>query len=353
MTGVVLEPVATLADAREGWDELAEASLNPFATWEWVDAWWKAYGGERALALRRVRAGDGRLAAILPLYRADRGPVPLLRFVGHGAGDQLGPICAPADRELAARALRDAAAELPGRGLLLAERLPRDEGWPEAVGGRYVRSESTPVLPVAGRSWDEWLKTKSSHFRSQVRRLERKLGREHELAFRVTEDPADLDADLETMMRLHESRWREGESVAFAGPRRDLHRDFARRALERGWLRLWFADVDGRPVAASYCVRFAGSDWCYQVGRDPEWNHYRVGFVLLARTIRATFDDGLDCFRFGLGDEPYKERFAEADPELETVVLGRGPVAAAASLAAAGVRRLPPNVRRAFVRRAA
>jgi hypothetical protein len=60
----------------------------------------------------------------------------------------------------------------------------------------------------------------------------------------------------------------------------------------------------------------------------------------------------MNDFRFGLGDEPYKDRFAEEDPGLETVVAGRGPLALLASGAAAAGRRLPAGARRRIVRRA-
>ena len=72
---MTLEPLASLDAARPGWDELAEAAANPFATWAWCSAWWERYGAGRELAIARVLDGDGRVAAILPLYRADRGPV--------------------------------------------------------------------------------------------------------------------------------------------------------------------------------------------------------------------------------------------------------------------------------------
>lgn len=350
--GFVLRTADTLEALRADWDRLAPLTANPFLTFEWADAWWRHLGGSGELALHSVHGPDDSAVAILPLYRADRGPTRLLRFLGHGPADELGPVCAPADAATAGRALRRVVADLP-RGLLLADRLPQPSGLAGALGARQLRTEPTPVLPVRGLDWEGWMKTKSSHLRSQIRRLERKLAREHELAFRLAEDPDRLQDDLTTFFELHRTRWdATGESVAFAGAREAFHRDFAARALERGWLRLWFADVDGTPVAGSYGIRFSGSDWCYQVGRDPEWNHYRVGFVLLSHTIRTSFEDGMRDFRFGLGDEPYKDRFAEEDPGLETVLAGPGAVTWAASRLAAAGRRLPPDVRQKIVRRA-
>jgi CelD/BcsL family acetyltransferase involved in cellulose biosynthesis len=350
----VAERLTALEDARPGWDELAEAAGNPFGTWAWCAAWWAQYGAGRELALLRVRDAEGRVAAILPLYRADRGPVRLLRFLGHGAADLHGPLCAPEDRPLAAAALRRAASELGPGGLLLAERLAGDEGLAGALGGRVVRREPSPVLRIDGESWEDWLQAKSSNFRGQVRRMERKLAKEHELAFRMTADPATLDADLQTLFDLHDARWaEEGGTAAFTDERRAFHRDFARRALDAGWLRLWVADVDGAPGAAWYGLRHAGRDWYYQFGRDPRWDRSKLGFVLLVHTVRDAFEAGMTAYHFGLGGEEYKDRFATHDPGLDTVLAGRPLTTRTAAAAIAAAQRLPDGPRRLIARRAA
>ncbi|HEX2086427.1 MAG TPA: GNAT family N-acetyltransferase [Solirubrobacteraceae bacterium] len=341
-----LEPLPSFEEARPEWDALAEAAANPFGTFAFSAAWWAVYGRGRELALARVRAPDGRTAAILPLYRADRGPVRLLRFLGHGAADEAGPLCAPADRPLAVAALRRVGAGLGPRGLLLAERLAGDAGIAEGLGGHVVRREASPVLAIEG-GWEEWLAGKSSNYRGQVRRMERRLARDHDLRFRLTEDPASLAADLETLFRLHDLRWEQaGGTAAFDEDRRAFHRDFAARALEQGWLRLWIAEVDGEPAAAWYGLRHAGRDWYYQLGRDPRWDAYKLGFVLLVHTIRDAFAAGVASYHFGLGDEEYKGRFATHDPTLLTVTAGGSRAAKLAAAAIRAGRRLPAGPRR-------
>ncbi|MDQ5808997.1 MAG: GNAT family N-acetyltransferase, partial [Actinomycetota bacterium] len=224
--------------------------------------------------------------------------------------------------------------------------LAGDSGVAEALGGRELRREASPVLAVDGQGWDEWLAGKSSNFRGQVRRMERKLARDHELRFRLTEDPGTLAGDLDTLFRLHDLRWEaEGGTAAFSEDRRAFHRDFAARALERGWLRLWVAEVDGEPAAAWYGLRHANRDWYYQFGRDPRWDGYKIGFVLLVHTIRDAFEAGVASYHFGLGDEEYKGRFATHDPALATIAVGRSRAAKLAEAAVRAIQRLPAGPR--------
>lgn len=328
------------------WPELAQRSGSIFGTREWVAAWIEHFGRDRSISIAVCRRDDGSLAAVVPLYVDRRGPLRVLRFIGSGPGDQLGPICDRAHPELAAESLRLAVGD--GRlrwDVFLAERLPGGPPWASALGDRLLGREESPVVPFRGRTWEEFLSGRSSNFREQVRRRERRLRREHEVRFRLTEDPALVDHDLRTLIALHRARWGSEGSGAFDGAREAFHVSFARAALERGWLRLWTLEVDDKAVAAWYGFRFGDAESYYQSGRDPEWERESVGFVLLAHTIREAMQDGLTEYRFLRGGEGYKGRFAEVDPGLHTFAAARGALGHAALAGASAGLHLPGPLR--------
>ena len=340
---LTLERHRRLDAIRDEWTALAERCGHPFATWEWAATWWDHFGGNRPLEITACRRPDGTLAAIIPLYVSTRGPLRMARFVGHGVGDVLGPVCTSEDAALAASALRQILAE-EGRSwdLMLAERMPRDR-FSGLLPGRVLQEEANPLLPIDGASWDEFLASCSSNLRGQIRRKRRKLEREHGSRFRLAEDRARLADDFDTLLRLHSARW--GEARAFSEQRSAFHRDFAARAFERGWLRLWFLEMDGQAVAAWLGFRFGNVEWYYQSGRDPDWDSRSVGLVLLTWTMQAAFDDGMSAYAFLRGDEEYKRRFATHDAGLVTVGVPRGPLGRAAISAAGAAKRMPPSVR--------
>lgn len=340
-----IERDARIPDVDADWSLLSENAGNLFSTPEWLATWWRHYGSGQPIILRLYRPG-GELTAIVPLCRGRIGPLRTLRFAGYGPSDELGPICRPADAPVVARALRDglrrgAAGEWD---LLVAERLSIDRTWSGLLGGSVLQRESSPVLERRGRTFEEVLAERSGNFRSQVRRRARKLEQERGISYRLADDPARLEEDLERLFGLHSARWGSA-STAFSPRRRAFHREFAARALERDWLRFWLAEVEDRPVAALLGYRFAGSEFYYQSGRDPAWDRYAVGFVLLAHSVRTAIDEGVSEYRFLRGDEPYKLRFADRDPGLETFVTSRGAaLGEAVSLAAPIVER--PAARR-------
>jgi CelD/BcsL family acetyltransferase involved in cellulose biosynthesis len=350
-TSLRVERVPSLDALRGDWQRLASVAPSPFSTWEWGAAWWKAFGRGRELFLHACRRPGGEVVAVLPLYLATRrGPCRVARFVGHGPADQLGPVCAAGDRPAVAEALRSLAREELGRaGMLIADRMPRDEGWPSLLRARELHREATPKISIAGITWEEWLAGKSRNFRDQVGRRERKLAREHRVVTRLVTDPDEVPDAYEKLVQLHEARW-GGASRTFAGPRRDFHADFLSGAAARGWARLWLLEVDGQAVAAWYGWRFGEADWYYQAGRAPALERENVGFVLLCHTIRDAFVAGRREYRFLLGDDPYKSRFQTDDPELATLALSAGPGAVAAQAAAVAGRSLPQRARRSLRR---
>jgi CelD/BcsL family acetyltransferase involved in cellulose biosynthesis len=76
------------------------------------------------------------------------------------------------------------------------------------------------------------------------------------------------------------------------------------------------------------------------------YERHSVGFVLLAHSVRAAMEEGAAEYRFGRGAESFKNRFASADPGLETVLLARGRTGLAALEAARAARRSRNAVRR-------
>src|SRR4051812_9825546 len=102
--------VATPAEfdgLRDAWNGLFIESnaQSPFLFWEWVHAWWKAFGGvDEPLVLLIHR--DKRLVGVAPLYvfRAHAG-TRRLRIMGDPLADYLDVIAAPGEERAVAESV--------------------------------------------------------------------------------------------------------------------------------------------------------------------------------------------------------------------------------------------------------
>lgn len=341
--GLRWEQVRDVGAVASEWDRLAEAAGNPYVSHLWADAWCRHFARGRRRLTVAARDDDGALVAMVSLYLWRARPLRIARLIGHGLGAHLEPACAPGDRARVAAALPGLLVAA-GVDLLVCEGLPAEHGWATLAGARVLRRSASPLVRLSELDWDGFLASRSTNFRQQVRRRERKLGRERELSLRQSDDPARLDADMDVLMRLHEARWK-GESVVFAGPNGRFHREVAAGALARGWLRLWFLELEGVAVAAWHGFRLGAVEWYYQAGRAPEAAGESAGSVLLMHTVREATLGGASEYRLGNGGEGYKQRLADEDPGVEWALLssgwaGRAAVAVAArALAVAPLRR--------------
>ena len=168
--------------------------------------------------------------------------------------------------------------------------------------------------------------------RLPARNQRNRLEGNHEVGYRYA-DAATLEQDLDDAFRLHRARFGAHTRCNYCGEHERFQRAFAARALERGWLRLLFLEVDGGPVCFEHGFAYERAYFAYQGGRDPAWDRQSVGFVLELETIRRAIEARAEEFRFLGGEEDYKYRYRTEDPRLETVAApgtGRGRVAVAA-----------------------
>jgi CelD/BcsL family acetyltransferase involved in cellulose biosynthesis len=313
-----------LTTLRPQWNELVRASAadGPFLTWEWLHTWWKHLHGADALKAVAVRDGTD-LIAIAPL-RVTAGAVPWcsrLEFLGTGhAGSDYLDVIVRSGREtdalgaiarfLGTQKMTVKLDHLPAGslGARLAERLA-SEGWVASVEPGGV----CPVIPLAGHTWDSYLGTLGSAHRANVRRRLRALGQRFQMRFEQVTSESQRREALEALGAFHERRFRtDGGSTAFFTPALRAFQDEAtRRALDRGWLRMYVLWLDGTPAAVMYGFFYNRQFSFYQHGFDDQYARYSVGLAVMALTIRAAIDEGAQTFDLLWGTEPYKWLWAK------------------------------------------
>lgn len=316
----LVDDPARLRELAEGWRELALLRENAFLSPEWFWAWVRHYGVGQDLAVAVVWASDGTLEGLLPLV-VGAGP-RTARFAGSSLGDHFHPIASEDAEESVAAAIGRILGALPRpKPALLLENVELEAPWWRALArsSRYGprplvhRRAILPRIRFAGRTWEEYLASRSRNLRSQLGRKRRALERDHDVCFRWSE-PDSVARDMATLFRLHDRRWagRARESSLTSPRARAFHADFAAAATERGWLRLCSMEVDGATVAAWYGWRLGGRFAYYQAGFDPAWARRSVGLLLFAETIREAVREGAEEYDMLLGAEQFKLRFADS-----------------------------------------
>jgi CelD/BcsL family acetyltransferase involved in cellulose biosynthesis len=348
---VIRDPSA-LRPIEGEWRSLAEARGAPFITPDWYRAWLRSFGDESTPFVVSLRDDGGSLVGLMPLVLSQRRHFPTLSFGGADYGDYYQPVArSEADEETVARTFAQVLGNRKDEwAMIVADYVDEDAPWTQAltrsnaVSLKPIRYHEHPSvylsIPLRDQTWDEYLAGRSRNLRGQLGRKRRALERLGTVRFRRAGD--DLEGAMNTLFDLHARRWAgKGSTIFSSRSAREFHMEFARDAREHDWLRLWFLDVDEKPIAAWYGWSIGGRYLYYQAGFDPAWSRVSPGLLLLAHTIEAAFDEGASEYDMLLGNEPFKERFATAATERRTLVLVRPAHAARALvLADVGLRRI-------------
>jgi len=308
-----------LRDLRPAWDILLQksASNTIFLTWEWMTAWWSAYG--KLGKLRVLAAFDNRdvLRGIAPLHdvnvRRYGQTVPTLTFVGDGSDDSdyLDLIAASGYEERVIAAFRTYLADDLNRGVVLllneipetSPSLPILKATAEPPRSLWVESDVSCGLVRLPETWEDYLGKLRPRFRTKVRSVLRDLEVRPEVQFGFCKSREQVHDMLPILFDLHTKRWgQEGKPGVFRGERkREFYFALSELLLERDWLRVSWIKWNDIVLACQYGFGYHGKYFLLQEGYEPASEHWNLGIGLRAWTIREFIKEGLREYDFLAG----------------------------------------------------
>ncbi|HLH73990.1 MAG TPA: GNAT family N-acetyltransferase [Chloroflexota bacterium] len=305
---LTLSCITNLGALEASWNTLLPRCLcnTIFLTWEWQDLWWRT-SGEGELHLLTVHCGED-LVGIAPLIRTVSGwgfaggtevadfldVVALPRYATEVASSVLDYL----EQAGGAVDLRNLRPDSLGATLLFEQAERR--GLPVSLSQEDV----SPRVELPS-DWETYLQSLTKKDRHELRRKIRRLQGAGKVWYGVANDPATREHDVEDFIRLH--RLSAEEKATFMTP--TMQRFFHALVDEfapRGWLRLYFLEIDDVRVAAVILFDYGDEFLLYNSGYDPTYSHLSVGLLLKAFCLRDAIAEGRRVFDFLQGNEPYK-----------------------------------------------
>ena len=322
------EAEADLTTLPPAWDELACACRLPYGTPAWMLAWWRHLAPPQA-QLRVVTVNHGEeLVGLAGMYIAPEGAGSRhVRLLGaRYGGTPLGPLAQPGSEPEVARAIGSYLDSMrPAPHGFHLDGIPVDSPWPaliaDAWGGhpliQQLAQRPTPTVRTGGMTFDEWMASKSKNFRQEMRRKRRQLD-DQGAVFRISTTLEEVDRDLDSFLRLHESRWEwRGGSGRLRPRTKEFLSDLARQLLPLGRFRLWSIDVEGASISTHLFVAGGGRANYWLGGFDDAWARYSPAMVALLAAIEHAIDEGDTEIGLGAGRQAYKSRFTGEAEQLE------------------------------------
>ena len=166
--------------------------------------------------------------------------------------------------------------------------------------GHQVRISEEDVSPgiVLPKEWEAYLATLTKKNRHELRRKMRRLDAvDGEVEFRVLSDTKEIEESLPDFLQMMRIS-REDKTEFLTPEREDFFRALARKLAALQALKLFFLDVDRRPVAGVVCFDYKGIRFLYNSGYDPAFSDLSVSLMLKAWCVRNAIENGLQYFDF-------------------------------------------------------
>jgi len=330
----VLKEIPEDPDLSAAWNTLVLAMENPevFFTYQWALAASRGFQSHLSTLLFLVYDFD-QLAGVVALAIDPNAPRAAF-FLTSSTADYCDIVSTPANRRAVILAVLEEIRKLGLSDLVLAN-VPANSATlqelPSVAGSRsfYVTSRTSyncGVVQLGGEEQRETLLRSLAGKSREKRALKRLTTLGAVKVIHVTE-PEQIGASLESIVSAQISRFLASNRVSpLVGPeRRAFLQQLSGLLSQSGWLKISQLEIDGRPVAWNYGFRFGGSWFWYLPTFEMEYAHVSPGSCLLRLLVEeGAKDTSLRWLDLGLGDESYKDRYANEMRQTRYVRLSRG-----------------------------
>lgn len=336
-----LDEIEVLA---QRWDELAlqDARDGFFRTSAWYLAWMKYIRPDATPFVVVAQDDDGKILGLAPLCRItyrDLGfRLQAVSWAGREvvSGDFLDFVSAREVRLEVTSAILSFLADAGARWnlMVMGELIEGGDSYCALDSlakrnGLMVRSQEERICPYIALpgTFEEYLNSLSSSSRYHIRRRIRDLVDKKAARVEVYSHPEEITGHLDTLIRLHLSRWQKDNLPGTLG--RPGFASFLNHICANppagSVCRLYLLTHEHAAVAALLMFHFGESALYYQAGWDPESElaSHSPAVVLMAHSIRDAIESGLRYYEFLRGDESYKSHWTKTFRRTTTLLLAR------------------------------
>jgi hypothetical protein len=331
----------------KAWNHLLkESRINSiYLTWEWLYTWWQTYGEGRELFII-CAFNDSRLVAIFPLLRRKHRRFDLhkkivLEFLGTGenkedevTSNMMEPVVHPdftpeCYQHLFSFLVNSQAIHYDQ---LVLNSVKANSAFTKAImsffhlNGHLVRVFPlfTNGATVLESGWDGFINSLGKKTRKKIIRERRLLTSNNHFNYFFLEDERDFEWMFDAFAQLSLKRWNNGGSLS-SKKFRVFHKNFAKRMLKKGLVKLSLMQVGNRIIAGNLDYCYGDTVYGYQTAFDPEFkSKVSVGIQGMLYCIEEAAREGYrvyDWYRIEPGS--YKERFVSQSEDILELIISR------------------------------
>jgi CelD/BcsL family acetyltransferase involved in cellulose biosynthesis len=164
---------------------------------------------------------------------------------------------------------------------------------------------------------DEYICNLPKRIVKDIQYCQRRLQKMGSYEFRVIRNEDDVEHYMDVYYDVYSKSWQEKEGI---GP--TFHRDLAKMAARKGWLRLGFLLLDGIPIASQFWISCNKHAFILKTVYDQAYKRYSPGKILTSELMKFVIDiDKVKALDYVQGDETYKRDWAPKRRERNGILI--------------------------------
>lgn len=306
---------------KEDWNTLLSNSNHDtiFLRHEWFSVWWQSFGDQKNLFILLVEE-NGTLVGIAPLMLAKerfRGlPVRCIRFIENDESSRADFIIMRNKTNVLPFLLEFLASNQTEWDVMVLKNIIENSETTNylfnsiSTGNLLFRAKNSlqsPVLHV-NTDWETFLSQKAKSFRKRIRRFRNKLERLGDIDIKnITDNPLSLQ-ELSKVWQVGQKSWKHhiNKAISSTEQRRNFFSLLTQMTGREGWLNLWLLQVDNKPIAFEYQLKYKNKIHGMRSEFDEGYQSYSPGFVLDTFIVENIFKNGITDYDMGGSDDFYK-----------------------------------------------
>lgn len=174
---------------------------------------------------------------------------------------------------------------------------------------------------LKGQSFAEYWAERPSKVRNTIERKQRKLEREQNVKLRLVTSQNEMQQALKEYHALYAESWKAREQFT------TLVEALVQRFTDKGWTRMGFLTIDGKPIAAHLWFVAHQKASIFRLVYDQQWKQYSPGSVLMRFMMEYVIDtDKVKEIDFLNGNDRYKQDWMSESCEQKSLVCVNKPL---------------------------
>lgn len=307
------------------WNAVLEKSQSEHVclTFEWLRAWWIAFGKNKQLQIFIVKEDNGEIIGIAPLMLVNSRhlllPARKLSFIYNDNASRA-DFLITRNREAVLNSIFEYLRKYKTKWDII-ELQNISEGSPnfEILGALLIRPEMafvkkdgliSPFIPITV-SWEEYFSSLSKRYRKTLKNTTNRLEKSGDFNIeKITHSNGNKGA-FEKIYEISRNSWKAAykREITNTDENKRFFEGLDHEVGEKGWQNIWLLSVNGKAVAYEYTLVYKNKAYALKADYDEKYSRFSPGTALNMHSMREYFNAHYQELDLCGHKDEYKKRF--------------------------------------------